>query len=80
MTNLIELVAIFAIGAGLTNVLGRMVKDERQGWAIFAAMGLLFLAGVTVAYWSEAQGNPALAAMHVDAAPSAADEGGFHDR
>ncbi len=65
VTNLIELVAIFSIGAGLTNVLGRMVKDERQGWAIFAAMGVLFLAGVTVCYNSEAHGNPAFATFHV---------------
>ncbi len=76
VTNLIELVSIFAIGAGLTNVLGRMVRDERQGWAIFAAMGLLFLAGVTVTYWSEAHGNPAFTALHVDAAPSATQPGG----
>jgi K+-transporting ATPase ATPase A chain len=76
VTNLIELVAIFAIGAGLTNVLGRMVKDERQGWAIFAAMGLLFLAGVTTAYWSEAHGNPAMAAFSVDTTPSAVQTGG----
>ena len=54
LTNLIEMIAIFAIGAALTNVLGRMVGNERQGWAIFAAMGLLFLAGVATAYWSEA--------------------------
>ena len=77
LTNLIELVLIFAIGAGLTNVLGRMVKDERQGWAIFAAMGLLFLAGVSTAYnWAEAQGNPAFAAFSVDSAPSALQAGG----
>jgi K+-transporting ATPase ATPase A chain len=76
VTNLIELVAIFAIGAGLTNVLGRMVKDERQGWAIFAAMGVLFLAGVAAAYWSEAQGNPAFAAFHVDATANALQAGG----
>jgi len=76
LTNLIELLAIFAIGAALTNVLGRMVKDERQGWAIFAAMGLLFLAGVTTAYWSEAHGNPAMAAFNVDSAPSALQAGG----
>ena len=76
LTNLIELVAIFAIGAGLTNVLGRMVKDERQGWAIFAAMGILFLAGVTTAYWSEAHGNPAVAAFNVEAAPDALQAGG----
>jgi len=76
LTNLIELLAIFAIGAALTNVLGRMVKDERQGWAIFAAMGLLFLAGVTIAYWSESHGNPAMAALSVDTAQSAAQPGG----
>src|SRR5579872_3792248 len=45
LTNFVQMVLIFAIGAGLTNVFGRMVKDQRQGWAIFAAMGLLFLAG-----------------------------------
>jgi K+-transporting ATPase ATPase A chain len=76
VTNFIELLAIFAIGAGLTNVLGRMVKDERQGWAIFAAMGLLFLAGVTTAYWSEAHGNPAFAQYNVDATASATQTGG----
>jgi potassium-transporting ATPase potassium-binding subunit len=76
ITNLIELLAIFSIGAALTNVLGRMVKDERQGWAIFAAMGLLFLAGVTTAYWSESQGNPAVAALSVQTAPGALQAGG----
>jgi K+-transporting ATPase ATPase A chain len=76
LTNLIELLAIFAIGAGLTNVLGRMVKDERQGWAIFAAMGLLFLAGVTTAYWSEAHGNPAFAQYNVESTASATQTGG----
>ncbi|MGH7064559.1 MAG: potassium-transporting ATPase subunit KdpA [Stellaceae bacterium] len=76
LTNLIELVAIFAIGAGLTNVLGRMVKDERQGWAIFAAMAILFLAGIAVAYASEAQGNPAFAALHVDSSVSSLQAGG----
>src|SRR5206468_9698734 len=75
-TNLIELLAIFSIGAALTNVLGRMVKDERQGWAIFAAMGLLFVAGVTTAYWSESHGNPAVAALGVETAPGALQAGG----
>src|SRR6201982_1194314 len=69
LTNLIQLLSIFAIGAALTNVLGRMVQDERQGWAIFAAMGILFLAGVTTAYWSESHGNPAVAGFNVEAAP-----------
>jgi potassium-transporting ATPase potassium-binding subunit len=76
LTNLVQLVSIFSIGAALTNVLGRMVKDERQGWAIFAAMGLLFLAGVTVAYAAESRGNPAFAAFNVDATSSAAQAGG----
>src|SRR5215472_10244395 len=76
VTNFIELVAIFAIGAALTNVLGRMVKDERQGWAILAAMGLLFLAGVATAYWSESHGNPALAQYSVDYTASASQPGG----
>jgi K+-transporting ATPase ATPase A chain len=67
ITNLIHLVAIFAIGAGLTNVFGRMVKDERQGWAIFAAMAVLFLGGVLVIYWAEAAGNPQFAGLGLDA-------------
>lgn len=60
LVNLIHMVAIFAIGAGLTNTFGRMVGDQRQGWAILGAMGVLFVAGVGVAYWAESQGNPAL--------------------
>jgi potassium-transporting ATPase potassium-binding subunit len=76
LTNLIQLISIFSIGAALTNVLGRMVNDERQGWAIFAAMGLLFLAGVTTAYWSESHGNPAVAAFNVDSAASSLQGGG----
>ena len=76
ITNLVQLVLIFSIGAGLTNVLGRMVRDERQGWAVFAAMGVLYLAGVTTAYWSEAHGNPALAQYGVDSTASATQAGG----
>jgi K+-transporting ATPase ATPase A chain len=53
LSNLFQMLAIFAIGAALTNVFGRMVGDERQGWAILAAMGVLFLAGVAVCYWAE---------------------------
>ncbi len=54
------MVAIFAIGAALTNVFGRMVGDERQGWAILAAMGLLFIVGVAVTYWAEASAHGVL--------------------
>jgi potassium-transporting ATPase potassium-binding subunit len=69
LSNLIELFAIFAISAGLTYTLGRMTGSPRHGWAVWAAMAILFLAGVTVAYWAEAQGNPLLAGtnQHVTA-------------
>src|SRR5262249_62338408 len=53
-----------------------MVRDERQGWAVFAAMGVLYLAGVTTAYWAEAHGNPALAQYAVDSTASATQAGG----
>jgi len=76
LTNLVQMVLIFSIGAALTNVFGRMVGDQRQGWAIFAVMGLLFLAGVAVVYRAEAPGNPAFAALHLDQAPSALQAGG----
>ena len=61
---------------GLTNVFGRMVGSQRQGWAIFAVMGVLFLAGVIDCYSAEAPGNPAFAAFHVDQAASALQAGG----
>ena len=76
LTNLVQMLLIFSIGAGLTNVFGRMVGDQRQGWAIFAVMGILFLAGVFVTYPVEAGGNPAFAAMHVDSAASPLQAGG----
>ncbi|MBR7654124.1 potassium-transporting ATPase subunit KdpA [Brucella oryzae] len=66
ISNMIQMVAIFAIGASLTNVFGRMVGNERQGWAIFAAMGILFVAGVAICYWAEAAGNPLIHALGID--------------
>jgi potassium-transporting ATPase potassium-binding subunit len=63
LSNLVQMISIFAIGAALTNVFGRMVRDERQGWAILAVMGVLFIAGVAVCYWAEAHGNDAFTAM-----------------
>ncbi|MDF2598295.1 MAG: kdpA [Methylobacterium brachiatum] len=60
LSNFVQMVSIFAIGAALTNVFGRMVGDERQGWAILGAMGVLFVAGVLVTYWAEAQGGSVL--------------------
>jgi K+-transporting ATPase ATPase A chain len=60
LSNLIELFTIFAISAGLTYTLGRMTGSQSHGWAVWGAMAILFLAGVTVAYWAEARGNPLL--------------------
>lgn len=57
LSNFVQMIAIFAIGAALTNVFGRMVGNQRQGWAIFSAMGVLFIAGVIVTYWAEASGT-----------------------
>jgi K+-transporting ATPase ATPase A chain len=76
ITNFVNIVLIFAIGAALTNVFGRMVGDQRQGWAVFAVMAVLFLGGVLVAYWAEAAGNPAVAALGVDTNASATQAGG----
>jgi len=76
LTNFIQMVLIFSLGAALTNVLGRMVKNEKQGWALFGAMGVLFLVGVTTAYWAEAKGNPAFAQFNVDQSASATQAGG----
>jgi potassium-transporting ATPase potassium-binding subunit len=63
LSNFVQMVSIFAIGAGLTNVFGRMVGNERQGWAILTVMGVLFVTGVLVCYWAEARGNDAFTAM-----------------
>lgn len=58
LTNLIELVLIFSLGAGLTYTYGRMSGNARNGWAIFSAMSILFFAGFGLSYWAEAAGNP----------------------
>ncbi|MER9655422.1 potassium-transporting ATPase subunit KdpA [Mesorhizobium sp. M0152] len=65
ISNLIQMVTIFALGAALTNVFGRMVGNQRQGWAILASMGVLFVAGVAVCYWAEAAGNPLVHALGI---------------
>jgi K+-transporting ATPase ATPase A chain len=68
LSNFVQMVLIFALGAALTNVFGRIVGDQRQGWALLAAMGVLFVAGVLFAYWAESGLSPALAAAGVDPA------------
>jgi potassium-transporting ATPase potassium-binding subunit len=60
LSNLLQILSIFAIPAGLTYTLGRMTGSQRHGWAVWAAMAILFLCGVTAAYWAESRGNPLL--------------------
>jgi potassium-transporting ATPase potassium-binding subunit len=66
LTNFVQLILIFAIPAGLTYTFGRMARDQKQGWAIFAAMFVLFAAAVVTAYWAESHPNPAIARMPLD--------------
>ncbi len=70
LSNLIELFSIFAIPAGLTYTLGRMTGSQRHGWAVWSAMAVLFLAGVTTTYWAEANGNPLLKGVVQRAGPT----------
>ena len=76
ITNFIEMWALLVISAALTYTFGRMVGNTRQGWAIFAVMGVLWLGGQSVCYWAESQPSPKLAAMHIDQAPSDLQAGG----
>jgi K+-transporting ATPase ATPase A chain len=75
-TNFLSMFAIFAIPSALTWLLGRMTGNQRHGWAVWSAMSLLFLAGVTTAYWAEARGNPIHAERGVDVVTGAGNPGG----
>ena len=68
LTNFVELIYILLISAALTHTFGRMIKDERQGWALYAAMSIIFLVGVLVCYWAEGSGNPQFAGFGLDPA------------
>src|SRR5208282_3831016 len=76
LANLLEMLAIFVISAGLTHTFGQMAGNRRQGWALFAAMAVLFLMGVMVAIWGEQRGNPNFAAMGINQAASDTQSGG----
>lgn len=65
LSNFVQMLSIFVLGAALTNVFGRMVGNQKQGWAILAAMGVLFLAGVFFCYWAEAYGTNTLNALSI---------------
>jgi K+-transporting ATPase ATPase A chain len=68
LSNFLQVLYILLISAALTHTFGRMVKDERQGWALYAAMSVIFLAFVAIAYWAESAGNPQFAALGLDPA------------
>ena len=63
LSNFVQMLSIFVLGAAMTNVFGRMVGNQRQGWAILTAMGVLFIAGVAVCYWAEAHGTDMLQSL-----------------
>src|SRR5580765_5167866 len=76
LTNLLQMLLTFVIPAGLTYTFGRMVGSTRQGWAIFAAMAIMFAGGLSLCYWSEARGNPNVAKLGVMTQPTAGQPGG----
>ena len=76
LSNLLQMVLMLSIGAALTNVFGRMVGNQLQGWALFGAMSVLFLAGVLVVYAAESSGNPAISALGVDQSAGLLQSGG----
>ena len=76
LTNFLEVLGIFAIGAGLPHTFGKMAGDRRQGWALYGTMGLLFLGAVVVCTWAEQRGNPQFASIGINQTASAQQSGG----
>jgi potassium-transporting ATPase potassium-binding subunit len=76
LANMLQMFLIFVLGAGLTYTFGKMVKDPRQGWALFAAMSVMFLAGAFICYWAEQRGNPMISSRGVESAYTGSQPGG----
>jgi potassium-transporting ATPase potassium-binding subunit len=76
LANMLQMFLIFVLGAGLTYTFGKMVKDPRQGWALFAAMSVMFLAGAFICYGAEQRGNPMVSNMGVESASTSSQPGG----
>ncbi len=76
LSNLLQMTLILVLGAGLTYQFGKMVRDTRQGWAIFATMSVLFLAGAFICYWAEQRGNPMTAQIGLENMYTASQAGG----
>jgi potassium-transporting ATPase potassium-binding subunit len=76
LANLLQMLLIFSLGAGLTYMFGKMVRDTRQGWTVFTAMSVMFLAGALICYWAEQRGNPMVSKMGVESAYTGSQAGG----
>jgi potassium-transporting ATPase potassium-binding subunit len=76
LSNLLQMLLIFSLGAGLTYTFGKMVRDTRQGWALFGAMAVMFLIGAFVCYWAEQRGNPMLATAGLERTYTGSQPGG----
>ena len=76
LANLLQMLLIFSLGAGLTYTFGKMVRDTRQGWAIFAAMAAMFFIGAFFCYWAEQRGNPKLASSGLERTYTGSQPGG----
>jgi K+-transporting ATPase ATPase A chain len=76
LSNFIQIVSIFSIGAGLTYTFGKMVGNTKQGWALFGAMAFMFIGGLSLCYWSEARGNPNVEKLGVMTSATAGQSGG----
>ena len=76
LSNVLQMLLIFSLGAGLTYMFGKSVRDPRQGWAIFAAMAVMFLVGVSICYWAEQRGNPMVSSMGIEHVYTGSQPGG----
>src|SRR5579872_3549128 len=76
LSNMLQMILIFCVGAGFTYMFGKMVRDTRQGWAIFGAMAVMFVAGVFVCYWAEQRGNPTMSAAGLEHTYTGSQAGG----
>jgi K+-transporting ATPase ATPase A chain len=76
LANLLQTVLLLSLGAALTYMFGKAVRDPRQGWALFAAMSLMFVAGVSLAYWAEQRGNPMVSSSGIQHVYTGSQPGG----
>jgi K+-transporting ATPase ATPase A chain len=76
LSNMIQMILILCVGAAFTYMFGKMVRDTRQGWALFGAMSVMFIVGVFVCYWAEQRGNPTVASAGLERTYTGSQPGG----